>query len=234
MVDLGFSKKGSLQLKSFNEYHFLPAKESAKFLAVCLHGRGSTLLGLRKIRHRLKLEDFDYLFMNAPDPWISEDGYEGFSWYGKVPDHRSGMFRSLALLEQLMTELEQVGYTRDRILLVGFSQGCVMSLELALRSQIPFFGVIGISGTIFDPKDLLTNMPESASQTPVLMIHGTQDELIDIDKVKAKVALVSEEMPFFEFIEVTKGHSLEEFEYPIFIERINEWRRLHVGRGLNI
>ena len=234
MVDLSFSKKGSLQLKSFNEYHYLPAKKDAAFLAVCLHGRGSTLLGLRKIRHRLKLDDFDYLFMNAPDPWVSEDGYEGFSWYGKVPEHRSGILRSLKLLEQLMIELEQVGYSRDRILLVGFSQGCVMSLELALRSHIPFFGVIGISGTIFDPEDLLNKMPEPASQTPVLMIHGTQDELIDIDRVKAKVALISEEMPFFEFMEVSKGHSLEAFEYPIFIDSINEWRRLHVGRGLNI
>ena len=118
-------------------------------MAVCLHGRGSNLLWLRKIRHRLKLDDFSYLFLNAPDPWTSEEGHQGFSWYGKIPDHREGFHDHLKQLEQLMTELEKYGFTRDKIMLVGFSQGCVMSLELALRSPVPFFGVLGISGTIF-------------------------------------------------------------------------------------
>ena len=61
-----------------------------------------------------------------------------------------------------------------------------MSLELALRSHVPFFGVLGISGTIFKPEELLEAMPEPASQTPVLMIHGTKDELLTMDKVRPK------------------------------------------------
>ena len=138
MVDLKFSNKSSLNLKSFEEHHFVPAKTNGNFLAVCLHGRGSNLLWLRKIRHRLKLDDFSYLFLNAPDPWTSEEGHQGFSWYGKIPDHREGIARSLKHLELLMTELEKYGFTRDKIMLVGFSQGCVMSLELALRSHVPF------------------------------------------------------------------------------------------------
>lgn len=234
MVDLNLSKKGSLQLRSFDEYHYLPAKSSGKFLAVCLHGRGSTLLGLRKIRHRLKLDDFDYLFLNAPDSWISEDGYEGFSWYAEAPDHGPGIRRSLGMLEELMIELAEAGFSRDRILLVGFSQGCVMSLELALRSEIPFFGVLAISGTIFNPEDLLQSMSDLATQTPIFMIHGTSDDLLNIDKVRNKVALLMQEMPFFEFMEVDKGHALEAFEYPIYVEKINEWKRLHRGRSLNI
>ena len=234
MVDLTFSNKSSLNLKSFQEHHFVPAKTAGKFLAVCLHGRGSNLLWLRKIRHRLKLDDFNYLFLNAPDPWTSDDGHQGFSWYGKIPEHREGIVRSLKLLEQLMRELERYGFTRDKIMLVGFSQGCVMSLELALRSPIPFFGVLGISGTIFKPSELLEAMPEPATQTPVFMIHGTRDELLDLEKVRCKVKIVMEEMPYFEFMEVDKGHDLETFEYSIYIDKINEWRRLYMGRGLNI
>ena len=234
MVDLKFSNKSSLNLKSFEEHHFVPAKTNGNFLAVCLHGRGSNLLWLRKIRHRLKLDDFSYLFLNAPDPWTSEEGHQGFSWYGKIPDHREGISRSLRHLELLMTELEKYGFTRDKIMLVGFSQGCVMSLELALRSPVPFFGVLGISGTIFQPKELLEAMPDPATQTPILMIHGTRDELLTMDKVRPKAHLVMEEMPYFEFIEVDKGHDLETFEYPIYIDKINEWRRLYIGRGLNI
>ncbi len=234
MVDLKFSNKNSLNLISFGEHHFIPAKSTGKFLAVCLHGRGSNLLWLRKIRHRLKLDDFSYLFLNAPDPWTSEEGHQGFSWYGKIPEHRKGILRSLQLLERLMSELEKYGFTRDKILLVGFSQGCVMSIELALRSNIPFFGVLGISGTIFSPVDLLAAMPEPATQTPVFMIHGTNDELLTIDKVRPKAQIIMEEMPYFEFMEVDKGHNLETFEYALYVDKINEWRRLYIGRGLNI
>ena len=79
----------------------------------------SNLLWLRKIRHRLKLDDFSYLFLNAPDPWTSEEGHQGFSWYGKIPDIIE-IARSLKHLELLMTELEKYGFTRDKIMLVGF------------------------------------------------------------------------------------------------------------------
>ena len=66
------------------------------------------------------------------------------------------------------------------------------------------------------------------------MIHGTHDELLDIQKVRAKADRLEEDMPYFEFMEVDKGHNLENFEYPIFIEKIEYWRRLELGRGLNI
>ena len=91
-----------------------------------------------------------------------------------------------------------------------------------------------LSGTIFKPEELLEAMPEPATQTPVLMIHGTKDELLTMDKVRPKAQMVMEEMPYFEFVEVDKGHDLETFEYPIYIDKINEWRRLYIGRGLNI
>ena len=44
-------------------------------------------------------------------------------------------FKEAELLESLLVELEQRGYKRENIVLFGFSQGCLMSLELAIRSK---------------------------------------------------------------------------------------------------
>lgn len=219
-----------MQFQSFKEIQFVKAKKaepSSKYLMICLHGRGDTLLGVRKLRHRLKLDHWNYLFMNAPDNWTTESGFEGFSWYPRMPHVEEGIERSLKMLRLLLMELEVQGFPRENILLYGFSQGCVMSLELALRSPRPFFGVIGSSGTIFRAQDLIDQLKEQAMRTPILMIHGISDEMLEIARVRSKAQQLQEFLPNFEFLEVDKKHNMAEFEYPIIREKVLEWEEDH-------
>lgn len=217
----------NLSLKSFKEFQFVPASKNfeAKKLIFCLHGRGDTLLGIRKLKHRLKLKEWSFLFVNAPDPWTTDTGFQGFSWYGRYPKHREGIERSLKLLNLALMELEMQGFSREHTVLFGFSQGCVMSLELALRSTRPFFGVLGVSGTVFDTQLLIDQLKEQAMRTPILMVHGTKDELLDFDRVESKARELQRFLPHFEFLALDKGHSLTEEDYPILKEAILKWEQ---------
>ena len=61
------------------------------------------------------------------------------------------------------------------ICLSGFSQGCMMSINLGLTAKNKFNCVIGFSGKIIDQEDLKIRKKNS---TNVLLIHGDNDEIV--------------------------------------------------------
>jgi phospholipase/carboxylesterase len=63
----------------------------------------------------------------------------------------------------------------DRLALVGFSQGTMMSLHVAPRRSDAVAGVVGFSGRLVAP-ELLAD--EVVVRPPVLLIHGDVDEVV--------------------------------------------------------
>ena len=63
----------------------------------------------------------------------------------------------------------------SKICLSGFSQGCMMSINLGLTSDDPFNCIVGFSGKIIDKEDLNSRL---ASKTKTLLIHGDKDEIV--------------------------------------------------------
>ena len=63
----------------------------------------------------------------------------------------------------------------SKICLSGFSQGCMMSINLGLTSKDPFKSIVGFSGKIIDKEDLSLRL---ISKTKTLLIHGEKDEIV--------------------------------------------------------
>ncbi|MBS0385200.1 MAG: dienelactone hydrolase family protein [Proteobacteria bacterium] len=73
-------------------------------------------------------------------------------------------------------ELEKYGLDESRLVLVGFSQGAMMSLYVGLRRAKPIAGILGFSGVLVG-----RNLKEEMrSKPPVLLIHGDRDPTIPI------------------------------------------------------
>jgi len=72
-------------------------------------------------------------------------------------------------------ELEKYGLDASRLALVGFSQGTMMALHVALRR--PVAAVLGFSGVLVGARTLKEQM---RSKPPVLLIHGDRDPTIPI------------------------------------------------------
>jgi phospholipase/carboxylesterase len=68
-------------------------------------------------------------------------------------------------------EMARLGIGADRIVLVGFSQGTMMALEVGLMRPQPLAGIVGFSGA-------LVGFEAAASKPPVLLVHGDQDERV--------------------------------------------------------
>jgi phospholipase/carboxylesterase len=63
----------------------------------------------------------------------------------------------------------------SEICLAGFSQGCMMSINMGLISDENFNSIVGFSGKIINREDLINR---KISLTKMLLIHGDQDEVV--------------------------------------------------------
>jgi phospholipase/carboxylesterase len=74
-------------------------------------------------------------------------------------------------------ELERYGLAASRLALVGFSQGTMMALHVALRREQQIAGILGYAGVLVGARTLKDEM---RSKPPVLLVHGDRDPTIPI------------------------------------------------------
>lgn len=169
-----------MQIKTLQN-KFVPAqKANSQKLIIVLHGLGDSFEGYTWLPEELNLPDFNYLMLNAPDSY-----YEGFSWYN-LDSHDQGkdIHRSRKLLFEVLEELKNQSWQTENIVLFGFSQGCVMSLDLALNYQGLFAGICGISGYLYPQK----KASEFATEQNVLITYGKYDQMVRPEITQASIA----------------------------------------------
>lgn len=92
------------------------------------------------------------------------------------------------------------GLGRDRIALVGFSQGTMMALHVGLRTQPAVAGIVGFSGALIGADSL---QAEILSRPPVLLIHGDADPIVPYMAMGMAVQAIA-----------AAGHTAETFTCP--------------------
>jgi phospholipase/carboxylesterase len=193
----------------------VPAKNvSARDLLVVLHGLGDSMEGYRWVPSMIGNPNLNVLLVNAPDAY-----YGGFSWYEYEPEARAagpGVERSYRLLESLLDKQREQGFASERTMLFGFSQGCLMSTETAVRYPHRLAGVIGISGYIHEVQRLIQLASPVAREQRFLITHGTDDPLIPLRAAEADFAKLKEEGFQVEFRTFPKVHTIIEPELAVF------------------
>jgi phospholipase/carboxylesterase len=160
----------------------IPAAEKSSRLMVMLHGLGDSIEGYRWWPEALRLPWLNHLLVNAPDEY-----YGGYSWFDYPDDLAPGVLRSRKLLFELLDDLRAKGFPTEQITLGGFSQGCLMTVDVGLRYPHRFAGLVGISGWIFEVDKLVKELSPVARQQRLLMTHGTSDPVIPIEKVRLQI-----------------------------------------------
>ncbi len=163
-------------------------------LLVALHGWGSNAQDLASLAPYLSLPTYQFCFPNAPLPHPQVP--EGYMWYDLNTQAGLPESRQL-LLEWLPSLATETGVPLERIVLVGFSQGGAMTLDLGAR--LPLAGLICLSGYLHSS---VTPLFGNASP-PILMVHGQQDPVVPLSAAQsaeqalrtAGVAVQYHEMP---------------------------------------
>lgn len=198
------------------ETKFIPAEQRGSLrLMVVLHGLGDSMAGYVWVPQMLRLPWLNYLLVNAPDPY-----YGGYSWYDLYGDAASGVKRSSELLRALLHAQRDSGFPTGQTILAGFSQGCLMALETGLRYPDRFAALVGISGYVLDPGELLREASAVAKQQRVLVTHGRQDPLIPCEKVRGQMDELRAGGIQVEWREFDKPHTIIDEELHVIREFI--------------
>jgi phospholipase/carboxylesterase len=132
--------------------------------------------------------------------FISPNGHEkcvinptGYQWFDlSKEDHNYILDQSIKAENKIKQFIEEIkkefNLTHDQICLSGFSQGCMMSLNVGLTSSEKFLCIVGFSGKIIDQNNLKERINNS---TDTLLIHGDVDQVVpSINLLEAKDFLI--------------------------------------------
>ncbi len=178
----------------------IPALErGSRHLMVMLHGLGDSIEGYRWLPEAMRLPWLNYLLVNAPD-----DYYGGFSWYDITGNSAPGVLRSRKLLVELLDDLRSRGYSTEQTTLGGFSQGCLMVIDVALRYPHRLAGVVGI----FEPNEILLELSPLAREQRFLVTHGTFDAVVPFEKTRPQITKLQAAGLRIEWREFAKPHTI--------------------------
>ena len=188
--------------------------EKATALVVFLHGYGADgadLLGLADVLAP-HLPGVAFIAPDAPERCVGGGfGYQWFPipWLDGSPQAlaEAGLDAASADLNGFLDAVSVAeGLASDRLVLVGFSQGAMMSLHVALRRPDPVAGVVAISGRLLRPAVLAA---EITVRPPVLLMHGDQDPVVPFaDMATAGEALVEAGVPTYGHVMKGTGHGI--------------------------
>jgi phospholipase/carboxylesterase len=193
------------------ETQLIPAEDkTSRRLLIVLHGLGDSMEGYRWLPSALQLPWLNYLLVNAPDGY-----YAGFSWFDISENRTSGIRRSRKLLFELLEDLRAKDFPTAETMFFGFSQGCVMSIEVGLRFPEKLAGVVAISGWPHEPEVLLNELSPLAREQRFLITHGTQDTLVPFNEVKDAVKKLKDANLQIDWREFQKPHTIIEEELQV-------------------
>lgn len=185
-----------------------PLTGKASELVVLLHGYGADgndLIGLVPHWQRL-LPGAAFVAPHAPDRVPGAPA--GFQWFpiARLDPHemKGGVAMAAPRIGDFLdAELARLGLGPDRLVLAGFSQGAMLALHLGLRR--PVAGIVGFSGLLADPP------PAEGSKPPILLTHGSADEVIPVGAMFAAATMLGAVgLPVQWHLAPGMGHGIDE------------------------
>ena len=202
-------KRGNSIPASLEHVVYYPTKPADKYPAIiALHGRGTDEHDLAPLVFSLGLDGALVISPRAPRPFQFGGG---FAWYdlGEEGVPEAETFRaSLDLLRRFIVEVK-AGYSLDRTILLGFSQGTVMAYAAALLDPDSFRGVAALSGYIPQHSGLTFRLDRLGGLS-VFISHGSFDEVIPLQLGRESAELLKGSGARVEYHEYPMGHEVRQ------------------------
>lgn len=193
-----------------------PAKNDNAPLLLLLHGYGSNEEDLFSFAPEISEDIF---IVSARAPYDMQP--YGAAWYAINFDAAGGKFSdldqarsSMKLLHTFIQELkDNYPINPDKINLLGFSQGAILSYALSLSQPDAFNNVVAMSGyvnedLIEDRAGLNSRFRESENPTNFFISHGTMDQVIPFSWAQKAIPVMDEARADYVFKDYPIGHGV--------------------------
>jgi predicted esterase len=138
--------------------------DQAQAAMIMVHGRGATAESILTLAQEIDQPGFAYLAPQAfGNTWYP------YSFMTPLTDNEPYLSSALATLADLVDQLAKAGFSADKVMLVGFSQGACLSLEFVARHARRYGGVAGLSGGLIGPDGAPRDYAGSLEGTPIFL-----------------------------------------------------------------
>jgi phospholipase/carboxylesterase len=185
------------------------------FSIIVLHGLGADGHDFVPICDELDLRSLGgvrFVFPHAPVmPVTLNGGYEMRAWYDIIPTSNGGRVEDEAGLRQSQRAIDALiarevsrGTPASKIVLMGFSQGCAMTLMAGLRHPEALAALVCLSGYLPLPDTTAAERSIANQSTPIFLAHGAQDDVV----VPARGLAARDQL-------MALGYSVQWHDYPM-------------------
>ncbi|MDC1454343.1 serine esterase [Pelagibacteraceae bacterium] len=151
-----------------------------KNAVILLHGYGGdgkdiSMLSLNWKRH---MPNTVFICPNGHE--VCQINPSGFQWFDLTKDDPDYILeqsiKAENKIQNFINEIKQeFNLTNNKICLAGFSQGCMLSLNVGLITEEKFSCIVGFSGKIIDQNNLKGRVKNFSD---ILLIHGDADQVV--------------------------------------------------------
>ena len=164
-------------------------------LVFFLHGYGADGKDLIDLANPFSMALPNATFISPDAPFPCAMSPQGRQWFPIEEIPMGAIEASNNLLSLIEKEAQTIGLNFKDVILIGFSQGAMMSMQCLLLSKFQLSGIIGYSGALREQnieaaKYNVIDGKHKFSSTSVLLVHGEQDEVVPFQMLeKSKVLL---------------------------------------------
>jgi len=191
-----------------------------RFTVIWLHGLGASGADFEPIIPYLGLDSsvaVRFIFPHAPQiPVTCNGGYVMPAWYDIIslsPDSREidevGLLASRDRIRALIEHEITQGIPAERIMLAGFSQGGAVAYLTGLTQEnARLAGIIALSTYMPSARQVQSGATEWGRLTPVLIAHGTHDDVVSMTMGEAARNVVAALGCAYEWLTYPMGHEV--------------------------
>lgn len=159
--------------------------EEAKKVLIMVHGRGGNARDILSLSGHLQVRDFALL---APE--ATSYTWYPFSFLAPPQQNEPWLSSALALLKEIINDINAKGIPSENIYLLGFSQGACLTLEFAARNATLFGGVVAFTGGFIGDKIYADNYKGDFNGTSVFIGTSDPDPHVPVARVNDTVTIL--------------------------------------------
>jgi len=165
-------------------------------LVVFLHGYGADGKDLIDLANPFGMALPNASFISPDAPHQCAMSPQGRQWFPIEEIPQGAIKASLGLLYLIESEAKKLNLTFKDVILIGFSQGAMMSMQCLLINPKQLGAIIGYSGALREENidaanDHILNGQHKFSNTPILLVHGEQDEVVPFQSLERSKNLLN-------------------------------------------
>ena len=157
-----------------------PEHKNINNAVILLHGYGGDGNDIAPVTINWKRFLPNTIFICPDGPETCSINPTGYQWFDLNSEDEEYITKKALeaekILKKFIAEIKnEFDLLNSNICLSGFSQGCMMSINVGLSEKEKFAGILGFSGKVINKADLNSRI---FSKPSTLLIHGDQDEIV--------------------------------------------------------